>query len=161
MRPHQIFGAMSESLAERVLETLRQESPAVYTQSVAITAGAMKARPRFLMKQPHKKRASMIRRALARVGASPLAEEALATFFLETQRELLIEWLDAVGIEHEEGTLKDDAPASPGADALAGAVESFRKGEDPEIRELLLQAFAAQNAIDWPELDALVSVESD
>ena len=39
---------------------------------------------------------------------------------------------------------------------LEEAVEAFRAGEDPEEREILLQAFAAQSAIDWPELEGLL-----
>jgi hypothetical protein len=115
------------------------------------------------MRQPHAKRAELVRRALARVAASAVAEELLAVYFLDCRKELLVEWLDAVGLEHEDGTLKADAPPCPEAGKLAKAVERFRgaasQGGDPgdrAERELLLRAFAAQTAVDWPALEKLL-----
>jgi hypothetical protein len=96
------------------------------------------------------------------VAANPLADETLAMYFLEVRNELLIEWLDGVGVEHEEGALRDDAPAEPPADAIEKAVDAFRSAgsdsgteADPD-RELLLRAFAAQDSIEWPALDSLI-----
>jgi hypothetical protein len=37
-------------------------------------------------------------------------------------------------------------------------VATFRKPDDAADRELLLQAFAAQSAIEWPALEALIGV---
>ena len=114
----------------------------------------MNARPKFLLKQSPEKRADMIRRTLARVRANDLAEEILATYFLEIRKELLTEWLDSVGLEHDEGILKQENPPPPEKPQLLKAVEEFLKGGDIEDRKLLLQAFAAQSAIDWPDLAA-------
>lgn len=159
MRAHQVFAAMSDEQAERMLGLLKEQSPAVYTQSVAAAASAFKARPRFLLQQPDDKRARMVRRALSRVAAAPLAEEVLASYFLDARKELLVEWLDAAGVAHEDGSLEDDRPAPPDAKALGAALEKFRAagGDDAEERELLLRAFAAQSAIDWPDLEARLS----
>jgi hypothetical protein len=85
----------------------------------------------------------------------------LAVYFLECRNELLTEWLDLLGLEHENGTLKgDDAPAAPPAAKLAEALASYRKNardEDRADRELLLRAFAAQTSIDWPEFEKLLA----
>jgi hypothetical protein len=40
------------------------------------------------------------------------------------------------------------------------AVAKFREGADPEDRQLLLEAFAAQSAVEWPALDAVLGVET-
>jgi hypothetical protein len=154
MRAYQVFAAMEAERAVDLLNTLRETSPAVYTQAVAAASAALKARPRFLMKQPPDKRAQLVRRALARVAASDLAEEVLAAYFLGARKELLIEWLDAVGVEHEEGALKVEEPECPPRDKLDTAVSDFLSGENTPDRELLLRAFAAQSAIDWPDLEA-------
>ena len=68
--------------------------------------------------------------------------------------ELLTEWLDCVGLEHDEGILKDENPRSPAKQKLAEATEKFLAGDQAEDRELLLRAFAAHSAIDWPDLAA-------
>ena len=158
MKPYQVFARMSPERAERVLNAILEESPAVYTQAVAAAAATMKARPQFMMKQPKDKRAKLIRQALSRVAASPIAEEILATYFLELRKELLTEWLDALGLEHEEGVLKGDAPDAPADGELQKLVDAYRKGDGDEAddRELLLEAFAAQSAIDWAAFDAML-----
>jgi hypothetical protein len=107
------------------------------------------------LKQPAAKRADMIRRVLGRVRSNDMAEEVLATYFIDARKELLVEWLDLLGLEHEEGILSTDTPAAPDDEKIAASVTTFRSAEDDsgEDRELLLKAFAAQRAINWPALE--------
>ncbi len=161
MRAHQVFARMDAAQAERLLTALREHAPAAYTQSLAAAAAAMKARPQFLLKQPEAKRAQLVRRALSRVGAAPLAEEMLATYFLDVRKELLVEWLDAVSVPHDDGMLQTDRPEEPEGGALAKAVEAFLAADDDVDRRFLLEAFAAQSSIDWPALDTHLEPDTD
>jgi len=158
MRSYQVFAQMTPERAAQVMAVLVEKSPAVYTQAVAATSAAMNARPKFLMRQAADKRANMVRRTLARVRANDLAEEILAAYFLEGRKELLIEWLDLVGLNHDEGILENENPAPPPGPQLQKAIESFLAGDGTEDRDLLLRAFAAQSAIDWPDLAATFEV---
>ena len=154
MRSFQVFAAMSSDDAIRMLRTLADKMPAMFDQAVAAASASMKARPVYLKRQPFEKRAVAVRRALSRFSANVVADELLAVYFLECRKELLTEWLDLVGLEHEDGTLADDEPASPADDALTKAIAAYRAKDDDADREILLHAFAAQQAIDWPVLDA-------
>jgi hypothetical protein len=154
---------MTDPEASRFLAVLADKAPALHVQALGAAAAAMRARPQYLLKQTHEKRAEAVRRALARVASSDVAEELLAVYFLDGRKELLIEWLDAIGLEHEEGALKAEEPACPADAKLAKAIEGYRgkaakEGEpgDAWERELLLRAFAAQTAIDWPALEKLL-----
>jgi len=156
MRSYQVFAAMTPEEAERMLRVLSKDSPAMFRQMVDAAAVSIKARPVFLRNQSFELRAKTIRRALARVSANLVADELLAIYFLECRKPLLLEWLDLIGLAHEDGTLKDEEPSEPSASDLAAAVAKYRgAGDDPD-RELLLRAFAAQGAIEWPALDALL-----
>lgn len=157
MRPHEIFAAMTPDQAEAFFGRLAKESPAMFAQSVQAAALAMKARPHFLLKQPMPKRVAAVRRSLSRVAAGMIAEETLAVYFLECRKDVLTDWLDTIGLEHEEGVLKANAPPCPDATTLQKAVSEFRGRDDDADRLLLLRAFAAQGAIDWPALDALIA----
>lgn len=156
MRPYQIFAAMSAEQATDFFKKLSEASPMVFRQAVAAASAAMKARPQYLMKQPFEKRASAVRRALARVASDPVAEEMLAVYFLEGRKELLGEWLDAIGLEHEDGVLKAEAPAEPDAEKLRATVGAFLKVDDDSDRDLLLRAFVAQGSIEWPTLEGML-----
>ena len=59
-----------------------------------------------------------------------------------------------MGLEHEDGILASDAPPEPAAEQIRERVASFLEGEGREDRELLLRAFAAQDAVEWPNLEA-------
>jgi hypothetical protein len=156
MRPYQVFATLPAERSREVMKAIAEASPAAFHQAVSVASAAMHARPVFLMRQPFEKRADAVRRTLSRVGADALAEELLAVYFLQCRKEVLVEWLDLLGLEHDEGTLKGDAPPEPDATKLAAAVKAFRKADGAADRELLLRAFAAQTAIHWPRLEALI-----
>ena len=155
MRSYQLFASMSAERAAQMLEPLARQVPSVFAQAIAAASAALKARPVYLLRQPFAKRAEAVRRALSRVASDPVASEVLAVYFLECRGKLLVEWLDTVGLEHEEGTLESDAPPPPADAQLRSAVDAFLAVDDDPDRRLLLGAFAAQDAIAWPVLDDL------
>jgi len=157
MRSYQVFSTMSAERALAIVKGLAEHSPPMYKQALAVASAAMNARPVYLQKQPMENQAQAVRRALSRVAANAVSEEILAVYFLECRKDLLVEWLDALGIEHDEGTLKGDDPVAPEAGALASAWDSFRAKDDDADRALLIAAFAAQSAIEWPDLDRLLA----
>ena len=157
MRSYQVFAAMPPERALAMLRALSEKSPQMFRQTVDAAALATRTRPVYLRRQPFEKRSEAVRRALSRVAANALADELLAVYFLECRKPLLTEWLDRVGVAHDEGTLEETTPAQPAEARLREAVEAFRsKRKDPD-RALLLSAFAAQEAVDWPALDALLA----
>ena len=161
MKAYQVFARMNPEQTTALMSELVESAPGIYTQAVAAASAVMKARPKFVMSLPAEKRGQMVRRSLARVAASPLAEEVLASYFLGPKKDLLIEWLDALGIAHEDGSLEESDPECPPEEKLKEVVANFRKEEDAGVRELLLQAFASQSAIDWPLLEGMIGVEAE
>jgi hypothetical protein len=156
MRSNEIFAQMSKEQAAAFLDEVKREAIPVAQLALGATAQAFRLRPQFLRRQPVLRQAEWMRRALGRTVGAPLAEEVLATYFLEHHLDLLKEWLDLIGIAHEDGQIQEEVLASPGKEKIDAAVAKFRQGDQPERRELLLRAFAAQSAVDWPELEALV-----
>jgi hypothetical protein len=153
---------MSSEEAVRVFDEIAKQAPGVHAQSMALAGAALNARPQFILKQKPAQRAETIRKVMARVRSNDLAEEALATYFIDCRRELLVAWLDLLGLEHEEGILSDNRPKAPETPIIREAVEKFRAGDEgePSDRELLLRAFAAQTAIDWSDLETAIGVSS-
>jgi hypothetical protein len=156
MKAWQVFASMNPERAVTFFAALAQKLPGFYNSAVGAASGSLRARPVYLMRQPAEKRAEAMRQALSRVRANDLAEEILASYFLDCRKELVVEWLDALGLAHEEGVLQDDEPPCPPADRLREATQKFLTASDDADRALLLRAFAAQRAIDWPELEILL-----
>lgn len=159
MRAHDVFAGMSPEEAMAFFTRLADAAPGMFAQSIHTAAMAMNSRPRFLMKQPMEKKVAAVHRSLSRIPAEAVAEETLAVYFLECRKDLLIEWLDQIGLEHEDGVLGESVPNPPLPDELATKVRRYRNGGDDPDREILLRAFAAQAAINWPALDALLCGE--
>jgi hypothetical protein len=155
MRSYQIFAAMTPDRAVAVMSGLSEHAPQMFRQALLAASASMNARPAYVLKQPFEKQVGSVRRALSRVAANGVAEEILAVYFLECRKELLLEWLDLLGLKHEDGILEADSPAAPGKAELEKARNTFC-GVDDDDRSLLLSAFAAQSAIDWPDLEALL-----
>jgi len=156
MRPHEVFAAMPPDQTTVFFRTLAEECPAMFSQAIAAASIATKSRPQYLLRQPLEKRAGAVRRALARVASAPMAEEVLAAYFVECRKDVLVAWLDRVGLAHDDGILKDERPKCPAKAKLSQHVKDFLAEADDPDRALLLSAFGAQSAIDWPALDALV-----
>jgi len=157
MRSYQVFAGLAPPHAEKMLTLLAEKAPAMFAQSLAAASAAMKARPVYLQRQPFAKRAEAVRRTLSRVATNTIADEVLAVYFLECRKELLVEWLDLLGVKHKDGTLEADSPPPPSEKKLRDAFASFRAAGDDPDRDLLLRAFAAQDAVEWPVLDALLA----
>jgi hypothetical protein len=160
MRPHQIIAAMSQEKFEQLLNKLNAENPEVIRGTTAAAAQILKFRPKFLMKQPMAKRMKSIKQAVSRANANHLAEELVAVYFLKCQLPLLTEWLDLMGLEHEDGILTQEEVPCPEAAEVEAKVKEYRAASDDEDRELLLQVFSGQSAIEWPALDALLAAEA-
>jgi hypothetical protein len=160
MRPHQIFAAMPQDKFDQVMAKLGEESPEAVQNTTVAAAQILKFRPKFLLKQKPAKRAASVRRAMGRTSANDLAEELLAVYFLKCRLELLTEWLDLVGLKHEEGILTQKEIPCPETAELETKVGQFRTADDDDDRTLLLQVFSAQASIDWPPLEAMVSSEA-
>jgi hypothetical protein len=156
MRANEVFAWLGPDGTRRLLEELKDQKSGAGALALGAAAEAFRLRPQFLRRQPIEKRAEWVRRALSRPSSVAAAEEVLADYFLSTRRPLLVELLDALGVKHEDGELQDPSPECPAPKKLREAVKKFRKGEDPEVRELLLRAFAGQSAVDWPPLDELL-----
>ncbi len=144
---------MTAERAEALLADMKQIAPGASAIALAAAAQGFRLRPQFLRGQPRKRQAEWMRKSLSRPAAAPVAEEVLAEYFLSGRKPLLVELLDALGIEHEDGALREASPACPAAAELELALAKFRGGGEPELRELLLAAFAAQSAIEWPVLE--------
>ncbi len=156
MRSNEVFSRMSPERAQGFLEELVKEGPQAALLVLNAVSEAFRLRPQFLRRQPRARQAAWMRQALGRVASSGVAEEVLASYFLDHHKDLLIELLDALGLKHEEGVLEQESPPSPKKTALKKTVNEFLKGDHPERRKLLLESFAAQSIIDWPDLEALI-----
>ena len=94
----------------------------------------------------------------ALIAANVVADELLAVYFLECRKDLLTEWLDLLGLEHEDGTLADDEPTAPADEALQKAIAEYRAKDDDADRavamEIVLEGLHQHNQLAREATDA-------
>jgi len=151
-----IWAGMSDDLAATVLGEVRQETPDLYREAVATAAGALRMRPQVLRQQPAARQAATIRRVLTQVGQQELGAHILIEWLTKRQKPMLGQFLDDLGIAHEDGVVKEGIGPEPDAERLNTAVAHLNDTYPPEHVRIYLSAFAAITADDWDQLPALI-----
>jgi hypothetical protein len=125
MRPARLWRQMP--LDERVSAAgafWRDEQAALeQAEAVALIARHIKFRPKSVLGLPVEKKARHLA-TLAQV-SDLLAARLLVAYHLEHQRPMMGAFLDALGIEHDDGLIKDETPKTPDADTLDKAVTTL------------------------------------
>ena len=92
-------------------------------EAVALIARQIKFRPKSVLALPVEKKAKHLA-TLAQV-SDLLAARLLVAFHLEHQRPMMGAFLDALGIAHEDGLIKDESPKAPDAETLDKGVTAL------------------------------------
>ena len=92
-------------------------------EAVALIARQIKFRPQSILTLPIDKRAKHLG-GLVQV-SDLLAARLVIAYHLEHQRPMMGAFLDALGIAHEDGLIKDESPTTPDAATLDTAVTTL------------------------------------
>lgn len=122
MRPARMWRLMDpEVRASAAAAFWRDEEAALeQAEAVALIAQQIKFRPKSVLSLPVERKARHLA-GLAQV-SDLLAARLLVAYHLAHQRPMMAAFLDALGIEHDEGLIKAEEPAAPEPAALDEAV---------------------------------------
>jgi hypothetical protein len=151
-----IWGGMSDEAAATVLGDIKRESPEMYREAVGAAAGSLKMRPQVLRQQPAPRQAATIRRALAQVNQQDLGAHILIEWLTKCQKPMLGQFLDDLGIAHEDGMVKEGVGAEPEPEKLESAIARLRESFPAEYVRIYLSAFAVITADEWQRLPELI-----
>ena len=155
---HELFGFMSPTLALDILTYIHETDKPLYRATLGAVAETRKLRPIFLERQPRPQRHATMLATLARPALDLVAGNLLRTWLLKKHKQVLADFLDALGITHQEGVVEelpqtmDDAKVAAAVDALLGKHPS-------EVVAVYLHAFSEMNKVGWPNLKTML--ESD
>jgi len=155
MTSHEMFAIMPAALGNRILEEMAGEDKAFYRGILDGVAQARKVRTVYLERQPRSDRHNLIVSTLARPTMEPSAANILRTWFLKKQNQLLIDFLDALGVEHEKGVV-EDLPEKVEDAKVKSAVETLLGKHPPEVVALYLHSFLHLNDVHWHNLEEIL-----
>lgn len=153
---HELIGFMSPALALEILTYAFENEKPVYRATLGAVAEARKLRPVFLERQPKPQRHAVMLTMLARPGLDAVASNLLHTWLLKKHKPMLADFLDALGIAHEDGVVEKLPPSAEDA-KLHAAVDMLLGKYPPETVAVYLHAFNKMNELEWPNLSAMLN----
>ena len=155
---HELIGFMSSARAAEILEHAFQSEKEIYKATLAAVAQAKRVRPVFLQKQPRKDRHAGMLAILSKPALDLAAGTLIRGWLLKQHKQLLADFLDALGIPHKDGVV-DDLPETMDDAKLRSAVETVLAKHPPEVVAIYLHAFYEMNEARWPNLKAMLEGE--
>jgi len=158
LKSHELLGFMSPALADDILSFVFQSDKSGYKATLAAVAEAKKVRPVFLERQPRAARHASMISALSRPNLDAAAAALIRAWLVQKNQAMLVDYLNALGIENKDGVV-EDLPAAVDDEKLKAAVGGLLAKYPHETVAVYLNAFNDMNGANWPNLKAML--ESD
>jgi len=159
MTPNDIFIQMPESTSVSMLSDLFENEKALYKNLVENLATQRKLRPVFIERKPRAERFAWIKEALGRRRNEQIAGNLLQIWLVSRHSAMLCDFLDSLGIRHEENGTVDNIPPQPEKAAIEAAANALLEKYDPAIVAVYLHAFQALDDTGWPHLDDIIAAD--
>ena len=160
MQSHLLFRNIPDSLSHEILEFLRTDERDMYKTALATLAAQRKLRPVFVQRKPVPKQISWLKETLQLRTSDGVAEHIFQIWFLKAKAEMLVTFLDELGIEHDgEGSVEGSLPETMEDEKLKTTLDDLVSKHDPKLVTLYLRIFNLQTKDGWANIEALL--ESD
>jgi hypothetical protein len=158
LKSHELFGFMSPGLAHDIVAFAHDSDKPTYKATLAAVAQARHVRPVFLERQPHGEQYTAMVATLTRPALDAAAGVLIRAWLVKKQKVMLVDFLDALGIKHEDGVV-ENLPAEMDDTKLKSAVDTLLAKHLPERVAVYLNAFNEMNEANWANLKTML--ESD
>jgi hypothetical protein len=160
-RPSQLWKQLSPERKQQSAEAFWSDNNATveHAEAIVTIAQRIKFRPKSVIALPVEKKA----RHLVAVGAVSelVAARLLVAYHLAHQRPMMGAFLDALGIAHEEGLIKDEEMEAPPAERLEQAVKTLNAQFPADDVGLYLTTLWWQDPETWGGLEDLLPAKAE
>lgn len=157
MKAYEIFQQMNPETALGAFQFLRDEQREVYTASLSTLAANRKLRPVFIQRKPAPQQVEWLAKNVKLRGSEEIAEHVLQLWLMKAHTDLLVAFLDGVGIEHDGEGSAEELPDDLDAKKLKSTVTKLLDKHDPEIVRIYMHVFQMQRPEGWEELSDLIA----
>ena len=160
LKPHEIFARMPPAVGAGLFAYLQEEENALYRATIETLAKQRKLRTVFIERKPRNDRYAWLQANVGKAQNDGISAHLLQIWLVGAQAKLLCDFLDALGIAHDEnGTIESLPPAPPKAD-IAKAVETVMTKHEPGVVAVYLHAFQAMDDAGWSTLEELLAEDA-
>ncbi len=160
-KSHEIIARLSPSLSEQLFTFLQKNERKLYQATIDTLAKQRKFRPVFIEQKPPAQRHAWMKEALGRATNESVSAHLLQIWFVSGHSQLLCDFLDALGIPHDENGTIEQTPPAPEKAALKTAVEGLMGRHAPEMVVVYLHSFQAlDDSGGWNSLEELLQEDA-
>jgi len=156
LKSHELIGFMSPALATDILTFAFEADKPTYKATLAAVAEARRLRPVFLERQPRPKREATMLATLTRPALDAAAATLIRAWLLKKHKAMLVDFLNALEIRHEDGVV-ESLPQTVDEAKLNAAVDLLLGKYPQEVVAVYLNAFNEMNEVNWANLAALLA----
>jgi hypothetical protein len=151
-----IFQRTSPALVSNLFAFLFEKEKPLYKATIEAVAKQRKLRPIFIERKPRDERHAWLHEALGRKASDAIAGHILQIWLVGQHAALLCDFLDGLGIKHDENGTVEQLPEQPEKALLEKVITDLLQKHDPEIVAVYLHAFQALNETGWGTLDEIL-----
>lgn len=156
-RPHEIFARMPAETATQLLGFVHDKEKRLYGVTLETFCKQRKLRPLFIERKPKAQRLAFMRELLGKKVNEAVAAQLLQIWLVAEHKAVLCDFLDALGIAHDENGTIENLPPAPGKEALTTAVDAIFAKHDAGVVLVYLHAFQALDDKGWSTLETMLA----
>ena len=157
---NEIFAKMPAATAASLFTYLAENEKHLVQVTIDSLAKQRNLRPVFVERKPKLERFAWMQEALGRPKNAAVAAHLLQIWLVGAHAKLLCDFLDALGIAHDENGTIEELPAAPDKAKLTTAVDAIFAQHDPSVVAVYLHAFQATDEHGWPSLEELLATDA-
>ena len=157
---NEIFAKMPAATAASLFTYLAENEKHLVQVTIDSLAKQRNLRPVFVERKPKLERFAWMQEALGRPKNAAVAAHLLQIWLVGAHTKLLCDFLDALGIAHDEYGTIEELPAAPDKAKLTTAVDTIFAQHDTSVVAVYLHAFQATDEHGWPSLEELLATDT-
>lgn len=156
-KPYEIFAALPPTVSEQLFSYILESEKPLYKATIDTLAKQRKLRPVFVERKPRPERHAWMKEVLGRKINEAVAAHLLQIWLVGAHSKLLCDFLDGLGISHDENGTMEELPPAPAKEALKTTIDGLLKTHDPAVVIVYLHAFQALDDNGWSTLAELLA----
>lgn len=157
MTAQQLLEAIGPELRSLILNYIQTDERPAYRAMVHSLASARKLRPQFVLEKSRAQQKDWLISQLNLKTNGPVIEQLIQIWLLKSQSQMLITFLNAVGIEHDGKGQVEDLPEEIAEDKAKAGVDALLAAFPAKQVALYLHMFQQQRPGGWDGLTKAIT----
>lgn len=157
LQPHEILARLPAPISEQLFGFLFENEKPLYKATIDTLSKQRKLRAVFVERKPRADRHAWMRDVVGKKVNDGVAAHLLQIWLVGAHSKLLCDFLDGLGIAHDENGTIEELPAAPEKEKLKGVVDAVLTKHEPGVVAVYLHAFQALDEKGWPTLEELLA----